>query len=342
MKKIIIILSIFFIYIVYSILNIPMVFAEPIGFATTQSLYNLEILPGRSYEGEITVFNQSENLALPIGIELSLWNLREDSDDIEFIIAEEALNATKWFEFEDGTNYLLDVKDTPDEDAQVYFKISPPTDTPPGSYFVIMRFNAIIPPHYFTEEGPRIKPEVGVLFFIKIPNPTLEGNLISYRAEIVGLEPKNKEESINFLARILPRAEAGVFESIVKEMTAKIQNTGIYHFETRGFIEFKNIFGRTMARTELPSRIMMPNRTRSFPVSVIEEEGFWKRNTHIGPYTATMVLNVPDSSEVLVRTITFWAFPWKNLILIIFIFAASFLMRKRIVLFTKVLFGKIK
>ncbi|MDX1607671.1 MAG: hypothetical protein R3251_00465 [Candidatus Spechtbacterales bacterium] len=315
--------------------------AEEVGLAATQNLFDIEIFSGNSYEGEITVFNQSDNLALPVGVKLNLWNLSENTDDIEFIQAEEALNATKWFSFEEGTEFLLTEKDTSEEAKTIPFTINVPQDTPPGSYFVMMRFEAIIPPHYFEETGPRTIPEVGVLFFIRVVDLSLEGERINYSAQIVALEPKDKDPLPLTASLIpLPRAEAGVFEDMVREITASVQNDGIYHFTTEGFIEVKNMFGTKIATADLPKKIMMPGRVRSFDVEILAEESFWQRNFRLGPYSATMLLTVPEHKQPIVRTMTFWTFPWKALALVVIMLLLITEFRNRIFKAIKVLTSK--
>lgn len=309
--------------------------AEEIGLATTKSLFDLEILAGDSYEDNLVVFNTSKSVPVPVHLQLSLWNLKEDSDEIEFIIAEPALNATKWFQIKEQPDFILN----PDGEKQINFQIKPPSEVAPGSYFVMMRFQAVIPEHYFTEEGPRILPELGVLFFIRVPLLVLEGDQELYQATIQSFKLK-EANSIGLLEKILPYAEAGVFEDIVKEFTARASNTGIYHFKTNGFVDIQNIFGQSVARADLPARILLPNRTRNIDIEVFQDESFFSRNFRFGPYSAIMVLNVPGSDQPLVEQIRFWAFPWKTIIVILWIGAVLIILRKRIWAAGKTLFSK--
>lgn len=310
--------------------------AAEVGLATTKTVYDLELPPGGSFEDSIVVFNESEDLALPVIISLNLWNLREDADELEFIVAEPLLNATRWFTLEGGSNLLLD----PDQAEEVTFRIAVPPETPLGSYFVMMRFEAALPEHYFEEEGPRFIPEVGVLFFIRVRSLNLEGEGSTFGAEILSLNVKGAL-SIGFLARILPRAQAGVYEALAEELTSKIRATGLYHFKTSGFIEIKNIFGRTVARAEFPNRILIPNRTRTIDLEILETDAsFFKRNLHFGPYSAIAVLNVPESDIPVVQRIDFWLFPWKLLLLTFLPLATLFILRRRLWLAFRILLRK--
>ena len=299
--------------------------ATEIGLASTKNLFDLEIFAGGSYKDDIVVFNTSKSVSIPVHIQLSLWNLKDDSDDIEFIVAEPALNAAKWFQIEENSDFILE----PDKSKQINFQIEPPADVAPGSYFVMMRFQAVVPEHYFTEQGPRILPELGVLFFIRVPVFSLDGEQELYQADIqsFGLKGAN---SIGLLEKILPFAEAGVFEDIIKEFTVKLGNTGIYHFKAKGFVDIHNIFGKSIARADLPERFLLPNRTRNIDVKVFQDESFFARNFRFGPYLATMVLNIPGKDQPVVENIRFWAFPWKTIIVILWIAAILIILRKRI------------
>ena len=307
---------------------------KQIGFSLTNNLFDLEILPGDLYEGSTTLFNNPESAVTPIHIQLSLWDLKKDSDDIEFITAEPALNATKWFALEE-TDFILE----PDGDRKINFQIEPPQDVSPGTYLVMMRFQAVLPEHYFEQEGPRILPELGALFFIRVPLLTLEGDQELYQATIqsFGLKEAN---SLGLLEKILPYAEAGVFEDIVKEFTARVNNTGIYHFKANGFVDIQNMFGQSIARADLPAKFLLSNRTRNIDIEVFQDESFFGRNFRFGPYSAIMVLNVPGSDQPLVEQIRFWAFPWKIIIAILWIGAALIILRKRIWAAGKALFSK--
>lgn len=318
--------------------------AAEVGLATTKSLYDLEIVPGGSYEDSIVVFNQTTDAALPVHVQLTLWNINEDTEEMEFILAEPALNATKWFSLgavkalgekpamkpaEEVGDFILDI----DEAREMRFRVTPPADVSPGSYFVMMRFQAVLPPHYFTENevSPRTVPEIGVLFFIKVGLATLEGGDSGYNADIMHLIPKDTPQ-LSLPGSAIPGAQAGIYEEMVRAFTAKIFNSGLYHFKAAGHIEIHNMFGMRVARAELPERYLLPNRSRTFDIKMGENDpSFFERFLHLGPYTAVMVLEVPEHSEPVIFTAHFWAFPWKLVTPALLLAAVFILLRRRIV-----------
>jgi hypothetical protein len=301
--------------------------AQEIGIATSKEIFDVSILRGDTYEGELAVSNLSNDVALPVRIQLSLWNLKEDSDDVEFVLAEDALNAVKWFTIHSGSSLLL----PPDDGGRVMFSIQPAHDTPAGSYFVMMRLKAVLPEHYFTQQGPRFIPEVGVLFFIRVVDQNLDGTSGLYNADIVSLDPKDASP-ISLLQRVTPWTEAAVFDDVITELTARVKNTGIYHFQASGFIEIQNMFGLQVARAELPKKYLLPNRTRSVDVQAAGngDLGLLQKIPFVGKYTAIMVLDIPERADPIIAQFSFWVFPWKEVFAVLFVSALFLLLHRRL------------
>ncbi len=282
--------------------------AQPLGFSVTESFFDLEIPAGGSYQGNIFVDNGERSAPTPIHIELSLWDLNEDSDDIEFVASEPALNATKWFSLRDGYAMILDAG----QSREINFTIGVPQDVSPGSYLVMMRLQTVPPEHYFSESGPRLVPEMGILFLIKVPLSGLDAEQKSYSAEIVGFETGGTNR-IGFLENILPNAQAGVFDRAIQELTVRIKNNGIYFFKAQGSIELKNTLGMTMEVIQLPERYLLPNRQRAVEISLDEERPLVSKilsELYTGPFSVNLTLVTPDS-QLISYSARFWALPWK-------------------------------
>jgi len=279
-----------------------------LGFSVSESFFDVEIPIGGSYEGSVVIMNGEESMPTPIHVGLSLWDLDEESEDIEFVTSEPALNATKWFALRDGHDMILNTGQL----REVNFTINVPQDVSPGSYLVMMRLQTVPPEHYFSESGPRLVPEMGILFLIKVPLSGLDIEQKSYSAEIVGLEAGGTNR-ISFLENILPNARAGVFDRAVRELTAKIRNNGIYFFKAKGSIEFKNTLGMTMEVAQLPERYLLPDRQRAVKITIDEERPLVSKilsELYTGPFSANLTLVTPDN-QLISYSAEFWALPWK-------------------------------
>ncbi len=298
----------------------PALADDSIGLATTKNTFDVETMPGETYRDNLTIFNQSSKVALPVHAQLSMWDLNDTTNQIEFVNSESGSDPTKWFTM-NTTDTIL----PPSGDKEIDFTIMPPKDTPPGSYLVMMRFQAVLPDYYFSQNGPRFLPELGVLFFIKVSALTLEGNQIPYQADVLSVTPQGSQ-SIGWLGQIFAgQAKADVFDDAVKTLVAKIQNNGIYFFKSSGYLEIKNMLGVTVARTDLNQIYLLPGRSRDLAISVLPPPAdsgsmisnlynyivyTFKENSYMGPYSAVLTLNVPGQPPV-VTNVSFWVVPWK-------------------------------
>ncbi len=311
--------------------------AEEIGLGVSKSIFDITLLPGSKHNESIKVLNRSRELPLPVNISLNLWDLKENSEDIEFVTAEPALNATRWFDLE--SKYIL----APGEERSINFAIDVPKDVSPGTYLVTMRFQPVLPPTY--TKGSKVIPEIATLFFLRVHDLSLDKTAASYKAELLNLQLVSTgggESSLkNFVA---PYARAGVFEDAIKKIIAKVSNAGQYHFVAKGRIEIRNWYGRLVASKELPERYLLPKRSRDIEVEIIpetsppESASLFRRtlfairdllyvNSYFGPYTATLILqspvseldddtryigSIPESKLVLIeQSVSFWVIPWK-------------------------------
>ena len=329
--------------------------AQQVGLSLTKSLFDVSTSAGSEISDSLIIFNQSESSLIPVHIQVSPWDLT-DEDDIEFIVAEPALNAATWFNIEtrSGTNsqwqagrdFILGAGDA----REIRFKINVPADTPPGSYFAMVRFQTVLPEFYFDQNGlsfedtpqagPRFVPELGALFFIKVGLLGLDTQSNSYAANIEGFDV-GEQNRISLLEAVLPQAEAGVYDAVVNKFIAKIKNTGIYHFKTEGYIEVRNMFGNEVARASLPPKYMLPQRARGVDIDLGLEDSFLKRNLRFGPYSAMLVLVVPENDNPIVQSMRFWIVPWKFWLVLLFIVSSVVLLRKRLWAAIKALVGRV-
>ncbi len=319
--------------------------AATLGFSTTKSLFDAEILPGTTYQDEMLLTNLSNDLPLPLHLQLSVWDLAEGSEeDIAFSDADDAgVDPRRWFSLVTSGGELPSDPVTlkplatghdlilgPKEEKLIRFRVRPPDDAPAGTYLVSMRFQAAVPEHYFESSGPRSIPEVATLFFMKIPFFSLDGKQTSYAAEIVEIGLKDE---IQTTPGIIQVAQADILDDAAKVMAAKVKNTGMFYFKADGSLQIESWTGRTVKEIALPGKYMLPGKTRTIeiPLSVSEEGGLFKRigqyiadNAYLGKYTATLILNYPDAGEGVgfatetftQKSVSFWIFPWKFILIV--------------------------
>lgn len=304
-----------------------LLFAQParaveLGMAVDNSLFDLAAFPGETINNKLKIINKNPNAPLPVSITLTLWDVKNDTGDIEFVENSPAINPVKWFTFSGGTELLLEAG----EEKTINFTITPPKDAAPGSYFVMSRFNPALPEIYFDQGNARQIPQIGALFFIKVSPLMLDGKEVAYAASIKTIQIISHANQVKTLEDlVMPKAQAGVLDEAVQKMVISIVNSGIYHFKSAGYVEIKNWYGRTVDKISLPERYLLPGKTRTIKMNtlVLNEniKSFWARlwnliyatfktKTYIGPYTALIHLNIPETKAVEAH-VTFWILPWK-------------------------------
>jgi hypothetical protein len=325
--------------------------AQGVGFGVTKALFDISVLPGEQYEDEIGIINRSRTEPLPITIALDIWDLEEESEDIEFVTAEPALNAARWFSF-----FASELILAPAESRDIPFSLTVPATAAPGTYLVAMRLIPALPSTFFTEGGSRLIPEVVPLFFIRVEDLALDRGE-RYGARLVELaltSTGNKSATIRqFLA---PRVRAGAFGDAIKKVVASITNNGRYHFVAEGYLSVTNWYGREVARVPLPARYLIPGKKRNIEIDVLpttnEADSVFARlyryianQAYIGPYTVTMVLQYPaelltgpdvevigattERAVLVEQAATVWVFPWKFWSSFIVLVGGGFLVARR-------------
>lgn len=95
-------------------------------------------------------------------------------------------------------------------------------------------------------------------------------------------------------------------------ITTQIKNLGDLHINPQGSITLKNIFGKTVDITTLPSRNIFPDN-----VSLIYKPQLG-RTWMFGRYTATLLAAYGVGNNLpLLATVSFWVIPWRIILLVL-------------------------
>lgn len=319
--------------------------AASLGFLVSKSIFDAEILPGTTYQDEIIIANTSTDVALPLHLQLSVWDLSEGSEEnISFVAVEDEVNPLKWFSLvTSGGKTMRDVATlkplaaghdfilAPGEEERLRFRVRPPDDVAPGTYLVSMRFQAAVPEHYYeTSAGPRFIPEMATLFFLRVPYFSLDGAQTNYAAEILDIGLKDENQPVTGVIQV---AKADVLDDAAKIIAAKIKNTGAFYFRADGLMRISSWTGKVIKDIPLPPKYMLPGKVRTLeiPLSADTGNGILKKvgkyvadNSYFGKYTATIILNYPHAGEgaefaagnFVEKSIQFWVFPWRFMLIV--------------------------
>ena len=291
--------------------------AADVGFGVDKQIFEFSLFPGSRASETLRILNQNENAPLPLRIGLTLWDVDEETDEIEFIQDDLETDPRQWITFDETHNNSLELLLKAGEERSVKLNVDPPKDAAPGGYFIMMRL-ASPPLGDEKSEGAGVYqvPEIGILFFINIEAASLDSGISGYSAEIASMKVGSEGKNSRWRDIILPRANAGVFGALFQNAEVDIKNTGIYYFKSKGNLEIKNVLGKTVFSAELPTRYMLPHKTRSLVIELFKAGSFWSDPLNLkggmGLYSANLRLNHPElESELLEHSFSFWVFPWR-------------------------------
>ncbi len=258
---------------------------------------SVTLAPGQSADGVILLSNASDE-SVQVDSSVQDFIPLAGADTIQFVGRAPGVTTVRdWIK--------LDVPATAsmgkDEKKEVHYTITAPADAEPGSHFGVAFFKAVPP----GSTGPlRIGTQVGVLIFVTIPGNHLQkGKILDFSApSFVQGGP------VNF--------------------TMKFENTGTVHFEPKGTITIRNMFGQVAGIVPIEGQVVLPTGIKDLTFT-------WQpKGIIMGGYTAAATVVDGEGEELTSSSISFYAAPiWYLLsffITIIVIYVLIRFVRKRV------------
>lgn len=327
---------------------------ESLGLSVNPQIFELNVFPGEKLDKKITIKNLSD-VALPILVKVSDFTAEENSGEMQFdeSMQDPIIASRKWFKIE-KLNFILEKG----EREEINFTISVPENAEPGGHYSVMLFEPQLPSFYFQSGQPKTVPVIGVLFEFSVNVLSLEPFSIKKPVEIVGFNiPKNEKMNGigNLFASIgdaIPSAFASgpnIVEKKPSSFDLIIKNSDIYHHKLDGKISIYNSFGKIVGETQVQKITVLPGKTRNFVISVSQPipenlewmpasiSDFLMRNFSFGKYKAILDLGEEKSALELNQSLTFWALPWKIMMVLFLFLIISLIIRKRIIAAVKIL-----
>jgi hypothetical protein len=182
------------------------------------------------------------------------------------------------------------------ESRAIPYKIVTPANAEPGSHFGVAFFEATA----IKDNGEQLKigTQVGTLIFVTVPGNFLQkGNILDFRAP-------------------------SFVQSLPVNFSIKFENTGTVHFEPKGAIVIKNIFGKVVATAPVEGQVVLPTGTKDIQAT-FDGDGIL-----IGRYTAELSIRDGEGNVLTAKSIAFYAFPIKYAVIITLVIIALFYLLK--------------
>ena len=267
--------------------------------------FEINVNPGEKLENYITATN-NDGAKTRYRIEAEDFvPIGEEGSVVLEHDAPAAISAKRWLSFEPAEFEI-----EPGASQQVKFTISVPLDAEPGGKYTSLLVSTA--PIGLPEGAVGLAQKVGSLLLIRVAGAVTEKiSIESFGAPIFSEYPP-------------------------LTLSLRVKNSGTVHLKPAGYVLFRNWLGQEVERVSLPQLRVIPGTTRAIPIE-------WKPSWLMGKYFAAFVGIYGANNETLAASTSFWVVPWRLLTGIaiggLVLFVVFWLMRRRIILASRILFG---
>jgi len=265
-----------FLGILFLLPFIPLVFAGT-GLTIQPIKISHTLNPGESVSGVISLTNaSSDDIGTQITLKVEDFVPFAGQDGINFVgRAPGVTTAMDWITLgkDNEKTFVIEKSGS----RGIPYSITAPLDAEPGGHYGVLFFKAT---KLGEGEQLNVGTQVAVLVLITIPGSHLQ------KGKILNFSTKEKfysQSPVNYLMRF--------------------ENTGTVHFEPKGRILIKNIFGSKVTEIPVEGNIVLPSGIREIPIT-------WKyEGILLGRYTATVDIIGPEGDNIGTGTTVFYAAP---------------------------------
>lgn len=161
------------------------------------------------------------------------------------------------------------------ESRAIPYTVKAPKNAEPGGHFGVAFFKAS---KLQEAEQLKISTRIGMLIFVTVPGNNLQ-----------------KGKILNFTGPKFVQKGPVAFE-------IKFENTGTVHFEPKGKIKIKNVFGKEIASIPVEGQVVLPTGVRDLNAS-------WFTGWLFGKYKADLNIIDGEGNNLSGKSISFYAFP---------------------------------
>ncbi|MDB5189054.1 MAG: exported protein of unknown function [Parcubacteria group bacterium] len=267
-------------------LILPLLFAVSLPFHAHASAIGLTIQPvkisetmhaGDTVRGSIHLTNASD---IPVSVDMSVQDFipLAGADTIQFVGRTEGVTSVRdWVTIDAKGPFTFQRGESKD----IPYTIVAPANAEPGGHFGVVFFKAT---SATTGETLKIGTQVGMLVLVAIPGNHLQKG------------------------QILDFTTTKFIQQGPETFTMKFQNTGTVHFEPKGEIIIRNMFGAKVGSVPIEGQVVLPTSIKDLKLT-------WNvKGILLGRYTASATVYDGEGTELTTKNVSFWAFPiWYGL-----------------------------
>ncbi|MEM6997495.1 MAG: hypothetical protein AAF413_01145 [Patescibacteria group bacterium] len=302
-------------FVALQLVSMPVGAQQGSGLQVSPPRAELTIERGQASSFDVTLTNRADQ---PVIAKYVINDFESDgvSGDPKIIVDDSVVSDNSIRDF------LVDLEDVnlgPNEKKTFRITAQIPEATTPGSYYGIVRYQAV-PLDAEGEESDTtqfsLNASLGVIVLIDVPGNVTQG------AEVTAVEAQSQD--LNEEGQPTGDVSGGsFFMSAPNQIAVSVRNTGGSFVKPFGKVIVKNMFGSTAAEYELNSPQesdgpavrgnILPDSSRTF-TDQIDIGGF-------GRYTIEANVSYIQGGEVITSTVSFWVLPIWFIILLLVLLA---------------------
>lgn len=230
--------------------------------------------PEQTATGSISLTNASET-AVQVEVKVEDFIPNAGGDGVKFVSRAEGLTTVRdWITLNDGESIITLDRG---EQRNIPYTIVAPANAEPGSHFGVAFFKATNLAD--VDKQLKVGTQVGTLIFVTVPG-----------------DFQQKGTVLDFSA---PRFA----QSAPITFTTKFENTGTVHFEPKGTIRIRNIFGNTVAELPVEGQVVLPTGVKDLKTALVTDDFM------LGRYTASLQLFDGEGNELAADDHAFYIIP---------------------------------
>lgn len=258
------------------------------GLEISPPLLDLKADPGQVLKTQVRVRNvTNESLVVRAGFEDFIANGEDGQPKILLDANEKSPYSLKdWL----GTTPSLTL--AAGERQTLDLTLTVPNDASPGGHYGVVRFTGT--PPELEDTGVSLSASVGTLLLVNVSGD------VSESAKVAELYTGKGGK------------RGWLFEYGPIGITTRLQNTGNTHFQPKGTVQVRNMFGKDVEVSQFnqTTRNVLPGSVRKFEQTLDKKLLF-------GRYTVQADIVYGADNKIASKTISFWVIPYKLIILAI-------------------------
>lgn len=252
------------------------------------------LLPGQSVSGVIRLSSASDGSPIQIEATVEDFIPIAGADGIQFVGRAPGLTTVRdWISLGSDKTFTL----RQGEQTQIPYTITAPANAEPGSHFGVAFFKATRPALESVEQLS-IGTRIGMLILVTVPGNHLQkGKILDFSGPSFVQRPP-------------------------VDFSMKFENTGTVHFEPKGTLMLRNMFGQDVGQVPIEGQVVLPTGVRNINVS-------WNvKGWLLGRYLATATVFDGEGEALTTNTLSFWVVPvWYVLSFVVAVLIVFFILR---------------